>query len=526
MSTQEYRRRARALISGAVGVAAMLGTAHADRKDKLERAEKAADRSAKGEQVALADILAAAIRKSPTMRSARADLTEGKERVTAAGAVDDWHIVGRAYGQDSAYPRALAGAGTALETRSLAGELGVQRSLPTGGDVALATAASQVNYLYPTVETNGMLSQTGAFLVGGTISTLRLTASQPLLRGAGESSARADQKLQKLAGRSQTADADDEASELVRDLVFAYWELAYATGALAVDREGEVLAIRQVQITQEVVKNGMQPPSAVKLAELQVALRREAILRDESSVYERSLSLRRLAGYEMDDAVLAPSDEPVVPDKVPAQAEVVAAALARGPGLAQKKLAQRGAEVTADSASNGALPRVDLSLSGELSGVGSSIGDAIGHIGTGQMYSVTGGVTVQFDVGGSARGAAARAAAHRTRLDAERADLDHELQASAMTATHQLLRARERVELSQVAVDAAQETLRAEIVAFQSGRSTNTLVFQRQDDVAQAKLRLGRARVDAVEADVIIDFLTGALLEHYGVAVAAARDPA
>lgn len=524
MSTQEHRP-ARALIACSLGIAALLGTAHADRKDKLERAEKAADKADKVEPIALADILAAAVRKSPTMLSARADRTEGKERVTAAGAIDDWHIVGRAYGQDSAYPRELAGAGTALETRSLAGELGLQRSLPTGGDIALATAASQVNYLYPTVEATGMLSPTGSFLVGGTISTLRLTASQPLIRGAGESTARADQKLQKLAGRSQTADSDDEASTLVRDLVFAYWELAYAANALAVDREGEALAIRQVTITQEVVKNGMQPPSANKLAELQVALRREQILRDESSVYERSLSLRRLAGYEMDDALLAPSDEPAVPDKVRPQADVVAAALARGPGLAQKKLAQRGAEVTADAASNGALPRVDLSLSGELSGVGSGIGDAVGHIGNGQMYSVTGGVTVQFDVGGSARAASARAAAHRTRLDAERADLDHELQASAMTATHALVRARERVELSQVAVDAAQETLRAEIVAFQSGRSTNTLVFQRQDDVAQARLRLARARVDAVEADIIIDFLTGALLEHYGITVAEPKDP-
>ena len=139
------------------------------------------------------------------------------------------------------------------------------------------------------------------------------------------------------------------------------------------------------------------------------------------------------------------------------------------------------------------MPRVDLSLTGELSGVGTDLGDAANRIGSGQMYSVMGGLTVQWDLGGGARPAATATHVHRARLEAERADLDSQLEASARSAARALSRARERAQLSVRRVDVAREALRAEIVAFQAGRATTQSVFQRQDDLATAKLRL-RAR--------------------------------
>jgi outer membrane protein TolC len=139
------------------------------------------------------------------------------------------------------------------------------------------------------------------------------------------------------------------------------------------------------------------------------------------------------------------------------------------------------------------------------------------------MYSVMGGLTVQWDIGGGASAAAGAAHVHRARLEAERADLDRQLEAAAMSASRQLARARERAQLSVSAVDVAREALRAEIVAFQAGRSTTQSVFQRQDDLSQAKLRLARARIDAIEADVLVDYLTGGLLARYGITVADKR---
>jgi outer membrane protein TolC len=267
----------------------------------------------------------------------------------------------------------------------------------------------------------------------------------------------------------------------------------------------------------------MQPPTANEQADMQVALRREAMLRDETTIDDESLQLRRLTGLELADAPLVPADAIEVPDDERGEAEVVAAARERGPGLAQKQLAAKTADVQVAALDNATRPRVDLSLTGELSGVGADIGDAAGRIGDGEMFSLMGGITVQWDVGGAERAAAAGARVRRVRDDAEMADLDAQLAAAAMSSVHQLTRARERIALAQTAVTAAVDSLRAEVAAFQSGRSTNVAVFQRQDELSVAKLRLARARIDAIESEAQVDYVSGELLARHHVTVTGRR---
>ena len=495
-----------------ISTLALAVTAAAASADKSEKSEPS-------ERVGLTQVLQAAIRRSPTLVMAHADHVEGKDKVDAADAIDDLHVIAKANGRDQVQPVALVGLSAPLSTQAIGGEVGIEKSLTTGGAVGVSVAASQVNYLYAGLNSMGMPVATGEQASGGTIASARLSASQPVIRGAGESVARAEQKVEKLTAKAQSAQGDDEAAGLVRDLAMAYWELVYATEAIAVDHESEQVAQRQIPITQEIVRAGLQPPSAIKIAELQVALKQEQTLRDETTRDDESLALRRLAGYEMSDKPLLPSDPIDLPDGDRAEADVVQNALAHGPGLAQKRLQQRAGDVAVDATNDGTRPRLDLQFSGEISGVAGNLGEAFGNISQGAMYTVVGGVSFQWDIGGSAKAAAAAARVHRVRLDAERADLDHQLESAAISATQTLGRAKKRVELSQVAVDVAADALKSELAAFSAGRSTNVLVFQRQDDVAQAKLRLARARVDAIEADVQIDYLTGGLLQRYGVSV-------
>jgi outer membrane protein TolC len=357
----------------------------------------------------------------------------------------------------------------------------------------------------------------------GVTAKARVEASQPLLRGAGADVARADQKTARFAARALSAQATDEAAGLVRDLVVGYWELAYAVQTLAVDRDGEGLAQRQAAITKDAVRAGVQPPGAVKIAELQVALRQEAILRDEMAIGNQSLTVRRLAGLELVSTPLLPSDPLQVPMAPWSEDAAVAAALAYGPSIAQKQLAQAQADVAVDVAKNGRLPRLDLKLSGEIDGIVSSTDPAFGQLSNTPDYSVMASLSLQWDLGGAARAAAGAARAHRMRLDAERTDLEHQVASSAMSAVRQLRSATQRIGLAELAVEVAGEALRAEIAAFQGGRSTNVLVFQRQDDVAQAKLRLARAHADAIEATTSLEYFTGGLLARYGVTVEALR---
>jgi outer membrane protein TolC len=478
-----------------------------------------------GQPIALTDVLTAAVRRSPNLALVRTEHKEAIQRIAAADLIDEWHLIFRADGQDAATPAQLAPPGSPLDTRVFAGEVGLAKSLSTGGDVAVAVAASDVAYLYPaTTAAPTQVTTPYTVALGGQIATLRVTASQPLARGAGENAARADQKTQRLAGRSMSAQADDEASEMVREIVMSYWELAYADEALAVDREGAALAAKQVAITADVVRAGLAPPSANQIAQLQVALRREAILRDATTRDDQSLALRRIAGLDLVDVPLAAADDSDTDAPVPNERladDVAAKARVHGPGIVAKRLEQKSADVQSAAADNATLPRVDLTLTAELSGVADQIGDAFQRIGQSQMYSVTGGMVVQFDLGGAAHHAATASHLHRAKVDAERADLERQLEAAGLSAARMLSRARERAVLSRTAIDVAREALRSEIVAFQAGRSTTYSVFQRQDELSQAKLRLARARIDALEADALIDYLTGGLLDRYGVSVVA-----
>jgi len=512
------RSRLAAVSIAAVVTATSPGYAQEPRHGAI--ASKATEQA--GQRVTLDELVATAVQRSPELTVAHADHDEARDRYTAADAVDEWHVIARIDGQGTALDRAWVSSTAVFGTQLGNAATGVERSLSTGGDITVTGGVELGRYLYRSAPANAR-AVAGDAATAGVIANARLEASQPLLRGAGSEVARADQKTARLAARALSAQAEDEAAGLVRDLVVGYWELAYAAQTLAVDRDGEALALRQVAITKEAVRAGVQPPSAVKLAELQVALHQEAILRDEMAIGDQSLTVRRLAGLELTSAPLVPGDPLQAPAARWSEDTAVAAALAHGPSIAQKLLAQAQASVAVDVAEDGRLPRLDLRLSGEIDRVVSSSGPAYGQIRNAPDYSVMASLSLQWGIGGAARAAAGAARAHRARLDAERADLEHQVASSAMSAVRQLRLATQRIELAELAVQVADEVLRAEVAAFHGGRSTNVLVFQRQDDVAQAKLRLARAQVDAIEAVALLEYLTGGLLARHGVKVEALR---
>lgn len=519
-ATASIARRQRAvLLLGIVATAAPAGRTAAD------PAERGA---APAQRVSLDELVANAVRHSPGLAIAYADRSEGSDRNAAADAVDEWHAIARIDAQDSLLDRSLASPSVAIDTRQVSAEVGLQRDLSTGGSFTLSASTGQARYVYPgaparAASSAATIASLDDSTTAGETAAARLVASQPLLRGAGPSVARAEQHTARLAAHALTAQAEDEAAQLVHDLILAYWELAYAVETRAVDREGEELAQRQLVITHGVVRAGMQPPSALQIAELQVALRGETILHDEATIVDQSLGVRRLAGLPLTAAPLAPSDPTALPTQGWREEDAIAAAIAHGPAIAQKDAAQRQAGIAVDVAHDGRLPKLDLKLSGELDGFGATTSDAFHQIGAAQAYTATASLALTWDLGGAARAADRAARAHRDRTLAERTDLERQLAAQATSAIHQLQLAAKRLDLAELAVKVAEEALRAEVVAFQGGRSTNVLVFQRQDDLAQAKLKIARARIDAIEADATLDYLTGRLLVRSGVTLDRSR---
>jgi outer membrane protein TolC len=79
--------------------------------------------------------------------------------------------------------------------------------------------------------------------------------------------------------------------------------------------------------------------------------------------------------------------------------------------------------------------------------------------------------------------------------------------------------ARVRVGLQEKAAAVAEENVKAERAQFQAQRSTNFDVMRRQSELAESNLRRGRAVADYHIAVAQLQYLSGTLLDDYGVNV-------
>ena len=181
------------------------------------------------------------------------------------------------------------------------------------------------------------------------------------------------------------------------------------------------------------------------------------------------------------------------------------------------QLEKKIAEVDVDVADSLTKPQLDLTFSGAVMGNGDNAGQSVGSIG--DSYEVSVGLELSFELSGAARKSRDAARAKRRRLDVDRQDLIRQIDTQVVAATHQVSAARTRVGLAEKAIQVAENNVRAERGSFMVGRSTNFQVMQRQTDLIEAMVRRGQAIADYHKAVAQLQFLSGDILEQYGVNV-------
>jgi len=149
-------------------------------------------------------------------------------------------------------------------------------------------------------------------------------------------------------------------------------------------------------------------------------------------------------------------------------------------------------------------------------------GDANGNSGVG--YQVTAGLTMSFELSGSAKAAHAAAVARRRRLDIDRVDLERQIDAEVVSSVKTLKSGRTRVALSDKAIAIAEDNVKAERANFLAGRTNNFQVMQRQTQLIEARMRRGRAVADYRVAVAQLQYLSGTLLDAYRVRVRSPGD--
>jgi outer membrane protein TolC len=473
--------------------------------------------SSPAEKVTLPSVLEVAVRRSPDLASASIDADIARAQVLLASGAEDWLL--SASGTFARTKRLGFGADqdgdeivVAGESDARSFEVGLSKLLPTGG-------TASVGGTFAENETQGVRAGMEIFEPAWSADA-RLRLDQPILRGFGSTAAFADRTKAEQEARAAELGKRAAAQNMIRDIVSAYWEVAFAHEDLAIRRSSLELARERRRLTQVSARLGQVAPTEIVAVDQIIAQRQEVILTAELAVSERSLELRRLAGMEIDASKidLAPSEALAAEPAAPNLEAVLEDALDSSPELAALEARGRGARIEVEVAENGTLPRLDLGLIVGPSGLGRTLGDAFSSMTGVDGYEASASLRFEYGLGNSAaRGRAQQAKAGLRRVKIDQRSLSNEITIAAVQSVKLAESARQRIALGATAITLSEKNVKAESGRFELGKSTNFDVLARQEELKEARLRRARAVVDYLRATAFIDALTGDILEKYGV---------
>ncbi len=522
------------LVAAALGTLFLgTGTAIADRDDEDE-GEFEGD-GPEAEEVAelrLDDLIQVAVRHAPDLQRAKTDRDAAKGAAGAARASQQWVMTaGAQYKSNAVGGQVKVQPFGEVQRDSVTGSLGLGRNLPTGANMQLELGLGHTTTEIDVPEglqpantagqqasmTNGRIEDTFTRVQ----TTAKLTLKQPLVRGFGPDIALADEHRADYNASAETLKAQLAAEDMIREVVNGYWELAFAYYELETRNEALALADAQEKVTKDLLRAGQTSVAQLNAVVYEISVRKEAVLRAQLTLEQKSLEVRRKAGLGLGrrETVIKPGEAFEIGNEEWDIEEILARSRKGNRRLAAIALQKKASDVDVKVAKNATLPSVDLSVSGALIGGGETTGQSFSALTGIEGYEVMAGLSVQFELSGAAKSNYDAAQARRRRLNVDRADAERQLDAEVVTATKMVTSARARIALSDKAIAVATENVKAERMSFASGKSSNFDVMDRQTKQIDAQLRRGRAVADYHQAVAQLQFLSGVILEQYRVNV-------
>jgi outer membrane protein len=356
--------------------------------------------------------------------------------------------------------------------------------------------------------------------------TTKLTLKQPLLRGRGRDVNEATLRSMRVQQSEAEHARDRLASELLRDVLGAYWELWYAERTIAIEDASRGVAQKQRDQARARTETGSLAVADVLSFETEVAQRDEALLAAKGERQQREHELRRLLGVLSGDAIALPDAEPEVRG-VSASADAEVELLAESRALREAKAQVERARLEAKTAADPLRSRLDFDSYVQVQGVGNGnddIGNPVSRYGTDPAVSAFVSLTYEQPLDSRQH----RAAAARARLSVEVAEQRlRELQNQELTQLHAALSRHEmqraRIDLTRETVRIAEQQLAAQEARFVSGSTTPLAVIEAEDGVRTARLRVARAQADLELSTLAIEHATGRLLERYAKELSAQK---
>lgn len=343
--------------------------------------------------------------------------------------------------------------------------------------------------------------------------TFRLSLAQELLKGVILGYNLQNVRRAKSGQTLAELEVERTRQQAIADVGNAYWNWVYVDQLAQIAREAVVVAEENLRVGAAKVEVGQAAPmERTRLEAALVQARTSAIDADNNAASTRD-GLLLLMG-EVPGQDVSPSSAPgsVPPLQVDAS-RAVAVALEQSVELRVQRQRVEDARRELAMARHARLPSLTANVSGALQGFDDTAWEGAFVLYESMLPSISVGATLSVPLGGRATtGTARKASAELQAQEALLAELDAKTRADVEQQVRVLSSAAQKVELADVNVRLAQETLAAEQSLHEVGRALLKDVLEAQASLDRALGEAVRARTDFRVAEVQLLRLQGQLL--------------
>ncbi|MCA9535787.1 MAG: TolC family protein [Myxococcales bacterium] len=433
---------------------------------------------------------------------------------------------GREAERDAVRPTVTASVGASRNERFSATSQGPSLNEDHGGDARVGVAHTAALGTRVSAEITSSMSWQTVNLTAGTTTAVTigpvyrgqvaLTATQPLLRGAGRDATRASLGRSRALERQADHRYDQAASELARDVLVAYWELWYAQRALEVRTQSLALATQQLEeATQRQETLGTLARADVLRFATERLNVQNALVTSTQQRDARALELARLLALAPSDAlglvaVTRPALDPYQNDLATALALTLAHSSEWLAVEAELEAAEEALRATADSDQ----ARLDLTVQASMAGIWAD--DMLSGLALPNgrpAFSIGARVELELPVGGGrAEGAHQQARAQLFAAQARARAREQAIETELATLMTELQSAHARAEQSMAQSALAEELAAAERERLALGTTTPIALIEAQQQARDALLQQERAALDEVLVVLRLRHRTGELM--------------
>jgi outer membrane protein TolC len=350
-------------------------------------------------------------------------------------------------------------------------------------------------------------------------SDVQLSVTQPILRGFSMDRVipRIDILHAEIANKRERAQLAIVAADVIQRTEDAYWDVVQALYQYDLDVRSQQRAVEQMDLTKRQIAAGLLPPGDLTSAESTLASRELTVLQGQQTVEQAWDALRAVLNLPHDQWTrpILPTDMPGFTEQGTTAEDEMKRAVDNRPELAQARLDLADEELNVRRAENNRLPEIDVGVSGTLYGQDSTFGGALREFGRADATAYS--VFLNLTWTPLQRATRAAEEIERTRhqvTQARNAQTVQDIWVAVRDAVRTQQAAARQVFAAAKFRELATKNLEIEQRKFVSGQSSNFIIAQRQEELAQAQVSELQAVLAHKKAQAALLKATGRLLDE------------